>query len=76
MLDSMSQLLAGKIFKGLYAAGMSFFGSMATVLQDNTTLHTMTAGQWFTIGAFTLGAFGGTFGLATWTGPKVGSGTG
>ena len=70
----MSQMLAGKILKAAYSAAMAFLGALATVLGDNTTLSTLTAGQWVTIAAFTLGAAGGTFGLASWPGPNIGNG--
>lgn len=71
----MSQVMAGKIVKALYSAAMAFLGALATVLGDNTTLSSLTAGQWVTIAAFTLGAAGGTFGLAGWQGPNIGSNT-
>ena len=71
-----SQLLAGKILKALYSAAMAFLGSLATVLGNNTTISNLTAGQWVTIAAFTLGAAGGTFGLAGWAGPTIGTGSG
>lgn len=70
----MTQLTYGKVLKGLYAAAMACLGSLSTVLGDNTTLSTITAGQWVTIAAFTLGAFGGTYGLAGWAGPASGPG--
>jgi len=52
---------------------MAFLGALATVLTDGVTLGQLTAGQWVTIAAFTLGAAGGTFGLAGWAGPQVGN---
>lgn len=67
----MTQQMLGKIMKGLYSAALTFCGTMATVLQDSLTLHSVTTGQWFTVGTFTLAAFGGTFGLAGWAGPKI-----
>lgn len=70
----MSQKVAGKVLKALYSAAMAFLGGLATVLQDGTTLSQLTAGQWVTILVFTLGAAGGTFGLAGWAGPNVSSG--
>lgn len=70
----MSQVLLGKILKALYSAAMAFLGGLATVLQDGTTISSLTAGQWVTIMVFTLGAAGGTFGLAGWAGPSVTSG--
>lgn len=70
MNATLTQQMAGKIVKGLYSAAMAFLGGLATVLTDNTHLSDLTAGQWVTIAAFTLGAFGGTFGLAGWAGPS------
>lgn len=67
--------MLGKVLKGLYAAAMACLGSLATVLGDDVTIEHLTAGQWVTILAFTLGAFGGTFGLAGWAGPNVGGGS-
>lgn len=65
--------LVGKLLKALYSAVMALLGALATVLGDGVTLTTVTAGQWVTIAAFTLGAFGGTFGLAGWAGPSIGT---
>ena len=67
----MTQQMLGKILKGLYSAALTFCGTMTTVLQDNEGLGSLHANQWFTIGTFTLAAFGGTFGLAGWSGPKL-----
>lgn len=72
----MSQLVVGKLLKAAYSGAMALLGSLATVLGDNTTLGDLTAGQWVTIAAFTLGAIGGTYGLAGWAGPSVGGGAG
>lgn len=69
----MSQQLVGKICKALYSAAITFCGTMATILQDSLTLHSLHAGQWFTIVTFTLAAGGGTFGLAGWHGPSLGT---
>lgn len=69
----MSQQMAGKILKALYSAAITFCGTMATVLQDSLTLGSLHAGQWFTIATFTLAAGGGTFGLAGWSGPSLGT---
>ena len=71
----MSQMVVGKILKAAYSGAMAFLGSLATVLGDDTTISHLTAGQWVTIAAFTLGAVGGTYGLAGWAGPSVGGGT-
>lgn len=70
--DPMTQLLLGKVLKGLYSAAVMFCGTMATILQDHLTIGSITAGQWFTVSTFTLAAFGGTFGLAGWRGPSLG----
>jgi threonine/homoserine efflux transporter RhtA len=67
-----SQVTLSKILKAAYSAAMAFLGALATVLGDNVTLGQLTAGQWVTIAAFTLGAAGGTFGLAGWQGPNIG----
>ena len=68
----MSQLVVGKALKAAYSGAMALLGSLATVLGDNTTLSQLTTGQWVTIAAFTLGAVGGTYGLAGWAGPSIG----
>lgn len=68
----MSETTVSKLLKALYSAGMSLLGALATVLGDDAHLTSLTAGQWVTIAAFTLGAFGGTYGLAGWAGPSVG----
>jgi hypothetical protein len=71
MFAKLSQQMAGKILKGLYAAAMALLTGLATVLTEpGATFTAITAGQWVTIAAFTLGAFGGTFGLAGWAGPS------
>lgn len=60
---------AGRVLKGIYSAAMAFLGGLATVLSDDVHIHEITDGQWVTLAAFTLGAFGGTYGLAGWAGP-------
>jgi hypothetical protein len=67
----MSQVVLSKALKGLYSAAMAFLGGLSTVLQGTEGFTDVTAGQWVTILAFTLGAAGGTFGLAGWAGPKI-----
>jgi hypothetical protein len=67
----MTQQLAGKSLKAAYAAAMAFLGGLAAVLQGPDGISNVTAGQWVTIVAFTLGAAGGTFGLSGWAGPVV-----
>lgn len=61
----------GRALKGLYSGAMAFLGGLATVLTGTTHISDLTAGQWVTILAFTLGAIGGTFGLAGWGGPRI-----
>lgn len=65
------QTLLGKALKAAYSGGMAFLGGLATVLTGTVHISDLTAGQWVTISAFTLGAIGGTFGLAGWSGPRV-----
>lgn len=67
----MSQVLLSKILKGLYSAAIAFLAALSTVLQGPSSFTAVTAGQWVTIAAVTLAAFGGTFGLAGWSGPKI-----
>lgn len=67
----MSQLVLGKLLKGLYSAAISVLGSLATVLAGDLTFSDLTDGQWVTCVLAGLVAFGGTFGLATWAGPAV-----
>jgi hypothetical protein len=62
----------GKLLKALYSGAMALLASLATVLGDDSHIGSLTAGQWLTIAAFTLGAVGGTYGLAGWAGPSVG----
>jgi len=66
------QKTAGKILKGLYSAAVAFLGSLATVLTGSATFSNVTAGQWVSASLFALVAFGGTFGLAAWSGPANG----
>jgi hypothetical protein len=63
--------MAGRILKGLYSAALTFFGTLATVLNGGAGFGSLSAGQWSTLAVFTLGAFGGTFGLAPWSGPPI-----
>jgi len=66
----MNQLLAGKLLKGLYSAAVAVLGALSTVLTGSHTFSDVTAGQWVTMALAGLVAFGGTFGLSTWAGPK------
>jgi hypothetical protein len=61
----------GKTLKALYSGTMAFLGGLATALPGTSHISDLTAQQWVTLLAFTLGAIGGTFGLAGWSGPRV-----
>lgn len=67
----MSQLVVGKVLKGLYTAAVAFLGMLSSNLQGTATFANITDGQWTTIALFTLVGFGGTFGLAGWAGPRL-----
>ena len=69
-----SQKVMGKALKAAYSGAMACLGSLAVVLVGNTRFADLTDGQWVTIAAFTLGAIGGTYGLAGWAGPTMTSG--
>ncbi len=66
-----SQVDLSKTLKALYSGTMAFLGGLATALPGTSHLSDLTAQQWVTLLAFTLGAVGGTFGLAGWSGPRV-----
>lgn len=70
----MDQVTVSKALKAVYSGAMAFLGGLATVLTGTTGIGDLTAGQWVTIGAFTLGAIGGTYGLAGWAGPRINGG--
>lgn len=72
----MTQDMAGKIVKGIYSAAMTCLGTLSTVLHGNESISSLDSAQWVTIATFTLGAFGGTFGLASWPGPQRLNGNG
>lgn len=67
----MTQNVLGKALKAAYSGAMACLGSLAVVLVGNTRFVDLTDGQWVTIAAFTLGAIGGTYGLAGWAGPTI-----
>ena len=67
----MTQNVVGKALKAAYSGAMACLGSLAVVLVGNTHFSDLTDGQWVTIGCFTLGAIGGTYGLAGWAGPTI-----
>ncbi len=70
----MSAYVIGKLLKGLFAGASTALGSLASILVGHETLHMVTDGQWVTIASLSLGAFGGAFGLAAWSGPRNGNG--
>jgi hypothetical protein len=70
-VSAISQQTAGKVLKGVYSAGIAFCASLGAVLVGNEPLSGVTAGQWVLIAGASLAAFGGTFGLASWSGPST-----
>lgn len=71
-----TQSMAGKLLKASYSAAMAGMGSVGVVLNGPETFGQITDGQWVTIAGLTLGAFGGTYGLAGWSGPSSLDGNG
>lgn len=69
----MTQALAGRILKGLYATAVSVLGTLTTLLVGSAHFSDLTDGQWVSLGLFGLVAFGGTFGLSGWSGPTAGT---
>jgi hypothetical protein len=65
----MNQVVTSKVLKACYSAALAFCGSLAVVLIGSEPLSGVTTGQWVVIAGTTLAAFGGTFGLAGWSGP-------
>jgi len=53
--------------KAFYAAASTFLASLGTVLVGGTGIGDLTDGQWVTIAAFTLGAFGAVYGVTNKT---------
>lgn len=72
----MTQVATGKLLKGLYSAAVGGLGSLSAVLTGHSGFGSVTAGQWVTIVLAALIAFGGTYGLAGWSGPKINGGGG
>jgi hypothetical protein len=68
--------MAGKLLKGAYSAAVAVLGALSTVLTGSHTFTDVTAGQWVTMALAGLVAFGGTFGLSTWAGPRINGGQG
>lgn len=69
-------LVLGKVLKGLFSAAIAFFGDLSVTLTGHQSFGDLTTQQWTLIVVFTLSAFGGTFGLAGWAGPRMnGNGT-
>lgn len=67
----MTQELASKLLKGIYSAAIAFLASLGAVLVGTEPLSGVTTGQWVIIAGASLAAFGGTFGFAGWSGPKI-----
>ena len=72
----MSQKLAGQLLKGIYSAVVAFLGSLSAILAGLATFTDVKPGQWVTIALASVVAFGGTFGLSGWSGPKIDGGGG
>jgi hypothetical protein len=70
-----TQELLSKALKGLFAAAIAFLGDLSVTLTGHQSFTDLTTQQWALIAVFTLSAFGGTFGLAGWSGPKVNGGS-
>lgn len=70
----MSQVVVGKLLKGLFSGGVAFLGTLGTALSGHEGFTAVTAQQWVWIALATLSAIGGTYGLAGWSGPGIGNG--
>ena len=68
-----SQVVLSKILKGVFSAGVAFLGTLGASLSGTSGFGDVTAQQWVFVASATLTAFGGTFGLAGWAGPEVGT---
>jgi hypothetical protein len=64
-----SQLVLGKVLKALYAAVIAALSGLLSALGNQTTFTHITATQWLTVALAAVLAFGGVFGLASWSGP-------
>jgi hypothetical protein len=66
-----TQETLSKILKGLFSAAIAFLGDLSVTLTGHQSFGDLTTQQWTLVAVFTLSAFGGTFGLAGWSGPRV-----
>lgn len=67
----MTAQLAGRILTAIYSGALMLFGSLSVTLTGTQTFSDVTTQQWLLVGVWTLGAIGGTFGLAGWSGPRL-----
>lgn len=61
--------VVGKTLKALYSGMMSMIGILSVTLSGTQTFTDLTTQQWLLASGVTLGAIGGTYGLAGWSGP-------
>jgi len=71
-----SQQTASKLLKAFYAAAVAFLGGLVAILVGNQPFSRITDGQWVSLALVALTAFGGVYGLAGWSGPRVNGGGG
>jgi hypothetical protein len=71
----MTQTTFGKLLKGLYSLAVAVLGALGASLSGQATFTSVSDSQWVWIALAGLVAFGGTFGLAGWSGPSVGNGS-
>lgn len=69
-----NQETLSKVLKGGYSALVSSLGSLAAIMTGSVEFGDVTDGQWVAIVLAGLVGFGGTFGLAGWSGPRVNGG--
>jgi hypothetical protein len=70
----MSNVDVSKLVKALYSAAIALLGDLAVTLTGKQSFGDLTTQQWMIVLVFTLSAFGGTYGLAGWSGPNGGAG--
>jgi hypothetical protein len=71
----MNQATLSKTLKAAYSLGVAVLGSLGASLSGNANFSSLTDAQWVWIALAGLVAFGGTFGLAGWSGPSVSNGS-
>jgi len=66
----LNQHTVGKMLKAAYAGALTFISGLSTMLAGQLPIHAVSDGQWSLLGAWTLGAVGSVYGLASWPGPR------